>query len=64
MQHEDPLLKSELANGTVRTCLCGALIQKDGGCEYVRCPVCAQEWCWRCGLRKWTECNDGSHNSH
>ena len=66
VRHEDPLLADELARGEVRECVCGALLQKDGGCNYLQCRSCAIEWCWMCRRIKRVPggCDDPTHNSH
>ncbi len=56
-----------LAAFTYRYCMgCGVLIQKDGGCNYVKCVVCGTEICWQCGLQKYIAlgCNNKAHDSH
>ncbi|KAJ0424283.1 hypothetical protein BJY00DRAFT_259294 [Aspergillus carlsbadensis] len=36
---------------TTRTCPnCLVATEKAGGCKYMRCGVCWQEWCWDCGI--------------
>lgn len=52
-----------LANGSLLRCACGRNIEKDGGCNYVKC-LCGVEWCWECRKEKYRECNDAQHNSH
>lgn len=62
--HPDPLICECMRTGQVRMCECGALIDKDGGCNNVKCTICGTEWCWACGFIKYLVCNDASHNSH
>ncbi|KAL3466827.1 hypothetical protein BJX64DRAFT_202984 [Aspergillus heterothallicus] len=36
---------------TTRACpSCLVATEKAGGCKYMRCRVCWQEWCWDCGI--------------
>ncbi|EYE93159.1 BRcat and Rcat domain-containing protein [Aspergillus ruber CBS 135680] len=28
---------------------CNAITEREGGCKYMRCALCWQEWCWDCG---------------
>ena len=28
---------------------CGKLVEKNGGCNHMRCSQCSYEWCWVCG---------------
>ena len=55
-----------LINQTIKECSCGALIEKNDGCNYLQCSFCHQEWCWVCWRIKGTlGCPFGSsHNSH
>uniref|UniRef100_A0A0K0DPY6 IBR domain-containing protein n=1 Tax=Angiostrongylus cantonensis TaxID=6313 RepID=A0A0K0DPY6_ANGCA len=41
--------------GTVRDCPtegCGAVLQKNGGCNHMRCTVCNTHFCWLCGFKE------------
>lgn len=58
------LIVAGLLNHTYRFCnKCGLLLEKDGGCNYVKC-FCGFELCWECGQEKYTFCNNSEHNSH
>ncbi|MFA5091137.1 MAG: hypothetical protein WC483_00615 [Candidatus Paceibacterota bacterium] len=54
--------------GDLHECMCGAIMQKDGGCNYVKCPVCQREWCWVTKLLKGSGPGmcpfGGKHNCH
>lgn len=55
-----------LINNVYKYCAsCGLLLEKDGGCNYVKC-FCGCEMCWNCGLIKYLPlgCNNKEHNSH
>jgi hypothetical protein len=40
------------AAGPTKPCpSCGCAIGKDAGCNQIRCPLCAQCFCWLCGQR-------------
>jgi hypothetical protein len=45
---------------------CGVLTQKVDGCNYLKCPLCACEWCWLCCKQKYVAggCSEQAHNSH
>lgn len=60
----EQLLSSMIQANTVKTCTCGALIEKDNGCNYLKCSFCQKEWCWKCWREKYKECNEKDHNSH
>jgi hypothetical protein len=38
-----------------KVCYCGRWIQKEDGCDQVKCPPrpvgCGEEWCWTCGAK-------------
>lgn len=34
--------------GIMRRCACGNYIEKNGGCNYVKCPACGTGFCWTC----------------
>eukprot|EP01122_Echinamoeba_exundans_P001993 TRINITY_DN11960_c0_g1_i1.p1 TRINITY_DN11960_c0_g1~~TRINITY_DN11960_c0_g1_i1.p1 ORF type:complete len:365 (+),score=14.94 TRINITY_DN11960_c0_g1_i1:200-1294(+) len=34
--------------GIMRRCACGNYIEKNGGCDYVKCPACGTGFCWQC----------------
>jgi len=55
-----------LLNNVYKYCIgCGVLIEKDGGCNYIKCVLCNLEMCWMCGLEKYgSGCNNAAHNSH
>lgn len=60
------LLEKEIHEGRVKRCFnasCVYLVEKDGGCNYVKCK-CGCEMCWICNQIKYSGCNDKSHNSH
>ncbi|KAE9414759.1 hypothetical protein Angca_006909 [Angiostrongylus cantonensis] len=50
--------------GTVRDCPtegCGAVLQKNGGCNHMRCTVCNTHFCWLCGFKADVESNVYKH---
>lgn len=43
---------SAAVSAAIRTCpgvTCGALVQKESGCNHMRCPRCGTAFCWLCG---------------
>lgn len=49
-QHRASLAVHHTAPDTVKRCPsgCGALLQKQDGCNHVMCPICKAHMCWRC----------------
>ena len=68
----DPLIQEEIYSGKIKLCPhCTAYGMLQSGCNYIKCPICQGEWCFRCNLPKFKPifgkeecCNDKSHNSH
>jgi hypothetical protein len=62
------LISASLARGDYHLCTCDSLIQKDGGCNWVKCARCGREWCWVTKLPKGEgegHCPyHGKHNCH
>jgi RanBP-type and C3HC4-type zinc finger-containing protein 1 len=48
------LIDEKISLGEYMLCLgeCGAIIQKDGGCNWIKCIICKTELCWQCRLIK------------
>jgi hypothetical protein len=44
---------------------CGQAIEKKGGCNFIKCPICKTRWCWICnkekGLKGEDKCFNRSH---
>lgn len=59
-------LIEQFAQYVFRPCKCGAILEKEGGCNYVQCLFCKYEICWECGLEKFVimGCNNKDHHSH
>ena len=68
----DPLIQQEIQNGKIKLCPhCSAPGELMSGCNYIKCPLCNNEWCFLCNLPKYKPisdqkdcCNDKTHNSH
>jgi hypothetical protein len=48
---------------------CGQPIEKKGGCNFIKCPICKTRWCFVCNKEKGTKnendkCFDRKHRSH
>lgn len=50
----EKLIKEKLSLGEYKYCLggCGVIIQKDGGCNWIKCSICSTEQCWHCNKAK------------
>ena len=50
ISHEkaEQLSKEWLLHHTKRCPDCGIAIQKNGGCDWMKCTYCAHEFCWEC----------------
>ncbi|KAL2842235.1 hypothetical protein BJY01DRAFT_216783 [Aspergillus pseudoustus] len=47
----EEILSQRTIQETTRACpSCFVATEKAGGCKYMRCGVCWQEWCWDCGI--------------
>ena len=61
-------INEKLKEGTYKYCLeCKRLVEKDGGCNYVKCCKCGCEMCWVCyKIKGPSGCVFGNaeHNSH
>ncbi len=62
--------KCEIFDGVFRECAninCRIMLEKDGGCNFVKCLYCKTKMCWVCGFEKGHGkglCNDKTHKSH
>ena len=48
---------------------CGHPIEKKGGCNFIKCPLCKTRWCWICNKEKGLKsevdkCSNRKHRSH
>eukprot|EP01121_Diplochlamys_sp_Union-15-3_P003089 TRINITY_DN1292_c0_g2_i1.p1 TRINITY_DN1292_c0_g2~~TRINITY_DN1292_c0_g2_i1.p1 ORF type:complete len:293 (-),score=18.21 TRINITY_DN1292_c0_g2_i1:70-948(-) len=41
-------LEELLKEGKLKQCHCGNYIEKNGGCWYIKCPMCHLGFCWKC----------------
>jgi len=41
-------LEKFLKSGLLKQCQCGNYIEKNGGCWYIKCPMCHLGFCWKC----------------
>lgn len=60
-------IEKNVRDGNYHRCVCGAILEKNAGCNYVKCR-CGQEWCWVTKLPKGSgrgHCPfGGPHNCH
>lgn len=66
MDPSEEFITDNIKSGVYLRCNCGSTLEKDGGCNYVQCPVCKLEWCWECRRVKYIDdgCKEAAHNSH
>lgn len=48
---------------------CEQPIEKKGGCNFIKCPICKTRWCWVCNKEKGKKdeqdkCFNRKHRSH
>jgi len=53
-----PEMEKMLKAGKLKQCQCGNYIEKNGGCWYIKCPMCHLGFCWKCNKIL----GDGSRN--
>lgn len=62
---EDPEEKIKIKNCPGANC--GLPVEKKGGCNFIRCPLCKTRWCWVCNKEKGpaeNQCFNRKHRSH
>lgn len=58
----DEFFKANFADGTLKKCPRGCIVEKISGCNYIEC-ICAVKFCWNCNKEKGPEkdqCNYGN----
>jgi hypothetical protein len=48
MSGDEIQFRKLVKKGIMRRCACGNYIEKNGGCDYVKCPACGTGFCWQC----------------